>query len=79
VVITLRVAAPESRPLAAPVLFLLHPTFHQRLRKVTPRRNVAGVTIYPEGWFHVAAIVDRTVLVLDLRNVPGVPDWFRKN
>lgn len=79
VVITLRVAAPASRPLAGPVLFLLHPTFHQRLRKVTPRRNVASVTIYPEGWFHVAAIVDRTVLVLDLRNVPGVPDWFRKN
>lgn len=77
VVMTLRVEAIEGAQLTGEVMFLLHSTFRQRLRKVMPRRNVASVTIYPEGWFHVAAIIGRTVLVLDLRNVPGVPDWFK--
>jgi hypothetical protein len=72
----------ESRgaPPAGDVLFLMHPTLVQRAVSVPFKGAVAETKFYTEGWFHVVAILDhgRTVLGLDLRDVPGVPKWFKK-
>ncbi|MFM8535940.1 MAG: hypothetical protein ACKOEC_20535, partial [Acidimicrobiia bacterium] len=75
-ILTLRVNS--EAPLDVPVTFLLHPTMSKSVHVVVPRNNSASVTFYSEGWFHAAAIWDDTVLVLDLRTVPGIPEWFKR-
>lgn len=80
-VLDIRVEGVGDAPqLAGEVLFLLHPTIPDPLRKVPVKDNSAKTTFYSEGWFHVTAIADegRTVLTLDLRLIPGVPDWFKR-
>ncbi len=70
-----------AEPLVGEVLFLLHPTIPDSTRAVMAEHDRATTAFYSEGWFHVAAVMDggRTVLALDLRNVPGVPAWFRNS
>lgn len=81
--INLRVVETDpNRPLKDRVTFLLHPTFPTRFRHVEPRNRKADITIRPGGWFTVVAIVEEdpaTVLSLDLREVPGVPQWFKES
>lgn len=78
-ILTLTVQGGEQRRLEGPAMFLLHPTYAQRIRTAQARNNRASVTIYSESWFHAAAIIGTTVLVLDLRTVTGLPDWFKKD
>lgn len=75
-ILTLKVTG-DGTPLPSQVVFLLHPTLLKPVHAVTPRNDVASVTLYTEGWFHAAAIAGNTILILDLRTVPGVPDWFK--
>ena len=61
--------------------FLLHPTFHARVRTIPVEGDDrADLEIYCTGWFTVGAILDQgeTFLEYDLRKVPGVPDWFKR-
>lgn len=78
IVIRLRVRQTGREPLVSEVLFLLHPTFPERVLHATPRNGVAEVSVYAEGWFTAGAVADdgQTILALDLRRIPGVPDWF---
>jgi len=82
VVINLRVVETDSsRPLQDRVRFLLHPTFGERVMYAEPRDGIAEVTITTGGWFTVVAIVEEdpvTILSLDLREIPGVPKWFKE-
>ena len=76
-VLTLRVAGSAAAPINGTVTFVLHPLTTPPVQTVTAQNNVAETTFPSEGWFHAAAVVNgSTVLVLDLRNVPGVPKWF---
>jgi hypothetical protein len=70
-----------SAPLVGEAIFLLHPTIQDPVRRVPCKDNAAEVKFYCEGWFHVAAIVDdlRTVLALDLRQIPNIPKWFKEH
>jgi hypothetical protein len=69
-----------SSPLTGEAIFLLHPTLPDPLRRVQCKDNAAEVKFYAEGWFHVVAIVDnlQTVLALDLRQVPNIPNWYKE-
>ena len=80
-IIRLRVRQTAEGPLDSEVLFLLHPTFPERIKRVVPQGGVAEINFYADGWFTAAAITDRgaTVLTLDLRRIPGVPRWFQEN
>lgn len=77
-IMKLRVEATDGIALTSDVTFALHPTMVEPSPVAPSRGNFAEVSFYTEGWFHAAAIVDngKTVLVLDLRTVPGVPGWF---
>ena len=79
-ILTLRVEGTDGKTLEGNVTFLLHPTLPNPVQVVTTRNNAAQTTIYTEGWFHAAAVAEagRTVLVLDLRTIPGVPEWYTK-
>jgi hypothetical protein len=76
-ILTLTVEGSEARPLQGEVVFLLHPTYLLSVRTEQARNNRASVTISAESWYHAAAIVGDTVLVIDLRTIEGVPDWFK--
>lgn len=68
-------------PLTDDVAFLLHPTFHSRVRVVpVDGDDRADLEIYCTGWFTVGAIADKgqTLLEYDLRTLAGAPDWFKK-
>jgi hypothetical protein len=80
-VIRLVVERRDGAPLGNEVTFLLHPTFHARVRTIAVEGDDrADLEIYCTGWFTVGAIADqgRTFLAYDLRKVPGVPDWFKR-
>jgi hypothetical protein len=76
-ILTLTVQGGEARRLEGSVLFLLHPTYGESVRSEAVRDNRASLTVYSESWYHAAAIVGQTVLVLDLRTIPGAPEWFK--
>lgn len=80
-VITLRAERTDGEPLEDEVIFLLHPTLRKRIIHVTPKDDKAEVDFYAEGWFTAVAILDngKTILSYDLRKVPGVPSWFKRN
>jgi hypothetical protein len=63
------------------VTFLLHPTYAKRVERVKASGGIAKLEIWADGWFTVVAIVesDFTVLSLNLRTLPEVPNWFKKN
>jgi pYEATS domain-containing protein involved in immunity len=68
-------------PLTGDVAFLLHPTFHSRVRVVpVDGDDRADLEIYCTGWFTVGAIADngQTLLEYDLRSLAGAPDWFKQ-
>ena len=77
-VVLLRVRALGGATLEGPVLFLLHPTFLERVVEVVARNGVAETKVFTEGWFTAGAVLDggKTVLTYDLRNLPGAPQWF---
>jgi hypothetical protein len=80
-ILTVRVEATASGPpLTGDAIFLLHPTIPNSVRRVACKNDSAEVQFYSEGWFHVAAIVDdgQTVVALDLRQIPDVPQWFKE-
>lgn len=72
--------AGPSKPLVGDAIFLLHPTLSQPVRRVRCKDGAAQVKFYCNGWFHVVAIVDggETVLKLDLRQISGIPEWFKE-
>ena len=81
-VLTVRVERTSGGPpLKGDAIFLLHPTIQDPVRSVGCQDDKAEASFYSQGWFHVAAIVDegRTVLKLDLREIPEVPKWFKQN
>lgn len=79
-ILTLAVEGSDGRSIeGSRVMFLTHPTYKDSIRAITARGNRASLTLYSESWYYAAAIVDTTVLVLDLRTIPGVPDWFTKD
>ena len=77
-VVLLRVGARGASTLEGPVVFLLHPTFLERVVEVEAKDGVAETKVFTEGWFTAGAVVDggKTVLTYDLRNLPGAPKWF---
>ena len=80
-VIRLVVERRSGAALTDDVAFLLHPTFHSRVRVVpVDGDDRADLEIYCTGWFTVGAIADsgQTLLEYDLRSLPGAPDWFKK-
>jgi pYEATS domain-containing protein involved in immunity len=80
-VIRLVVERHGGAPLTDDVAFLLHPTFHSRVRVVpVDGDDRADLEIYCTGWFTVGAVADKgqTLLEYDLRSLAGVPDWFKK-
>lgn len=71
----------EGPPFGNDVTFLLHPTFHARIRTIPVEGDDrAELEIYCTGWFTAGAILDegQTLLEYDLRKVPGAPEWFKK-
>jgi hypothetical protein len=81
-IFTFRVHGSPEKPLTGPVTFLLHPTFSVTLRTVQANsQGIAELTIAAGGWFTAVAIADdgQTVLLKDLREVPNVPAWFKKD
>lgn len=78
--IQLRVRGVGDRPLTGTVVFLLHPTFPNPVIAKRAANNKAEITIYSEGWSTVAAVMDggKTVLSYNLKELPGVPDWFKE-
>jgi len=80
-VIRLVVERHEGSPLEKDVTFLLHPTFHARMRTIAVEDDDrAELEIYCTGWFTAGAIADAgaTLLEYDLRKLPGAPAWFKK-
>jgi len=80
-VIRLVVERHGGPPLSDQVTFLLHPTFHARVRTIAVEGDDrADLEIYCTGWFTVGAILDQgqNLLEYDLRKLPGAPDWFKK-
>ena len=80
-VIRLVVERRDGAPLGDEVTFLLHPTFHARVRTIPVEGDDrADLEIYCTGWFTVGAVLDQgdTILEYDLRKVPGAPDWFKR-
>lgn len=80
-VIRLVVERRGGGPLTGDVAFLLHPTFHSRVRVVpVDGDDRADLEIYCTGWFTVGAIADdgKTLLEYDLRSLVGAPDWFKQ-
>lgn len=78
-IIRVRIERIEGEPLEGDVLFLLHPTFPERIVFVPDKGGVFETAFYAAGTFTVVAIADRgkTVLALNLNDLPGIPDWFR--
>jgi hypothetical protein len=71
----------EGAPFGNDVTFLLHPTFHARIRTIPVEGDDhAELEIYCTGWFTAGAILDagQTLLEYDLRKLPGAPEWFKK-
>jgi hypothetical protein len=71
----------EGPPFGNDVTFLLHPTFHARIRTIPVEGDDrAELEIYCTGWFTAGAILDagQTLLEYDLRKLPGAPEWFKK-
>jgi hypothetical protein len=79
--VKLKVVRTGGAPLKAMVIFLLHPTFAQRIVRVLPHNGVAETNFYASGAFTVVAIADegKTILGYDLAKLPGAPRWFREN
>jgi hypothetical protein len=77
-VVLLRVRALGASTLEGRVVFLLHPTFLERVVEVEAKDGVAETKVFTEGWFTAGAVVDggKTVLTYDLRDMPGAPTWF---
>ncbi len=78
--IKLRVSRLRGEPLDGAVIFLLHPTFGDRIETTWPENGVAELQIISEGVFTVVAIADRgsTILTYDLAKLPNVPKWFQE-
>lgn len=79
--ILLQVTPVDNQPLTGTVVFLLHPTFPNSVLSETAVNNKAEISIYSGGWSTVGALADGgdTILSYDLRDLPGVPDWFKEN
>jgi hypothetical protein len=77
-ILVVRAEASGGTSLDGEAIFLLHPTLDGPVRRVVCLNNAAETKFYSEGTFHVVAILDggKTVLMLDLSEVPGVPKWF---
>ena len=77
-ILVVRVEAIGGERLEGEAIFLLHPTMDDPVRRVTCNNNAAETKFFSEGTFHVVAVVDsgKTVLALDLSEVPAVPKWF---
>jgi hypothetical protein len=77
-ILVVRVEGTDGSALEGEAIFLLHPTMDDPVRRVACVNNAAETRFFSEGTFHVVAIVDggKTVLMLDLNKVPGVPKWF---
>ena len=78
--IRLRVAQlPGGAAIESPVLFLLHPTYRDRVEVSWPVNGSAELQIISEGTFTVVAIVDggNTILAFDLAKMPNAPQWFK--
>ncbi|MBI3881502.1 MAG: hypothetical protein HY301_15745 [Verrucomicrobia bacterium] len=76
--IHLEVATTGGKPLASPVTFHLHPTFHPSMVSANPVNGIASLDRLGWGAFTVGAVTDEgeTRLELDLVDVPGVPALF---
>jgi hypothetical protein len=77
-IIKLTVRRISGPALQQPVLFLLHPTFGNRVEIAIPKGDVAEIKIVSEGWFTAGAIADGgdTVLAYSLNKLPNAPKWF---
>ena len=78
-ILSVRVEAIGESTLDGETVFLTHPTLDSPVRRVACINNSAETQFYSEGTFHVVAVMDegKTVLMLDLNDVPGIPKWFR--
>lgn len=79
--VTIEVHAPQDgRPLTEAV-FHLHPTFHPSIVRAPFRDGVARHTLVSYGAFTVGAVIpERDVrLELNLAQLPGAPDEFKRN
>ena len=80
--ISLSVRVDAGAPLASPVIFLLHHTFPDPIRRVTPVNGVAKLKLLSIGSFVAGALVvgePATKLSLDLSKLRGVPQEFKDN
>jgi hypothetical protein len=79
-VIRLSVRATEGPPMEEAAVFLLHPTFQERVVVGNQSDACTETKCYAEGWFTAGAVVDqgRTILTYDLRQLPGAPEWFKR-
>jgi len=79
--VTLIVSATVAEELTEPVVFLLHHTLPNPVRRVQPQNNVAKLSVLCAGSFFAGAVVvgTKTKLALDLAALPEVPQDFRDN
>lgn len=74
-------AADDAGRLTAPVVFLLHHTLPNPVRRVQPQANAATLVVLSAGSFVAGAVVvgSNIKLALDLAALPDVPQDFRDN
>lgn len=72
---------PVENPLDGYVNFYLHNSFNRKVRKIKVREGIAKLVLYAYGSFTVGAVCDngRTWLELDLAELPGVSEKFKKS
>ena len=75
------VSGDDATPLAGPVIFLLHPSYPQRVVEVPVQQDRARLPFFAGGGFTLVAMLDagRTVLACDLKSLPGAPGYFLGN
>jgi len=71
----------KNKPLEGEVVFYLHPTFHNPVRKIKVKEGKAQLDLLSYGSFTVGVSCDdgNTLLELDLAELPKVSKRFKEN